>query len=197
MDHQPNPAAGGRRPRTASSRRMARIRGRFMRHAATVAREVGRSRIPELRTKLCHLCDGGSGCVCLRCTISDVSQYWRHHESSARLPSSLYSCRSRFPEPWFSARVCYTRARRCGKVAACQRVGARKRSFSRTTPLSAEDGPTPILTKSAGVVGGLSCERFILQNDHRCMCSAVRPPLLRDHAIITLLFAHVGRCGWP
>jgi hypothetical protein len=33
----------------------------FMRHAATVAREVGYSMIPELRTKFCHLCDGGSG----------------------------------------------------------------------------------------------------------------------------------------
>jgi hypothetical protein len=82
------------------------------------------------------------------------------------------------------------------RLAQANENGPAKRSFSRTTPLSAEDGPTPILTKSAGVVGGLSCERFILQNDHRCMCSAVRPPLLWDHAIITLLFAHQGRCGW-
>ena len=46
-----------------------------------------------------------------------------------------------------------------------------------------EDGSTPILTKSAGVVGGLSCERFILQNDHRCMRSEVRHPLLRYHVL--------------
>jgi hypothetical protein len=44
-----------------------------MRHAATVAREVGHSMIPELRTKLCHIRDGGSGGLLLRFTISDVS----------------------------------------------------------------------------------------------------------------------------
>jgi hypothetical protein len=45
----------------------------------------------------------------------------------------------------------------------------KKRSFSRTTPLGAVDGPTPILTKSAGVVGAnRGCSPLILRECGVC-----------------------------
>jgi hypothetical protein len=45
---------------------------------------------------------------------------------------------------------------RVGKGERAVGTRAEKRPFSRMTPLSAEDGPTPILTASAGVEGANS-----------------------------------------